>query len=88
MLGRVTIERATFARGIAVARQDEDENAPEFLSPGHPLVAAALRRLRDEAADPAFVHRFDVEVGSLLSAASCSASLTAMDGPLRNDSMP
>jgi hypothetical protein len=79
MLGRVTIERATFARGIAVARQDEDENAPEFLSPGHPLVEAALRRLRDEAADPAFVHRFDVEVGSPESLV-CSFLLRFVDG--------
>jgi superfamily II DNA or RNA helicase len=79
MLGRVTIERATFARGIAVARQDDDENAPEFLSPGHPLVEAALRLLRDEAADPAFVHRFDVEVGSPESLV-CSFLLRFVDG--------
>ena len=63
-LERQSIERATFQRLLAVTGQDEEaQDAPEFLSPGHPLVEAPLRRLRDEASDPAFVHRFDVEVG-------------------------
>lgn len=62
-LGRAAIERATFRRDVAVAGQDDEAAAPEFLSPAHPLVEAVLRSLRDEAADPAFVHRFDVAVG-------------------------
>jgi len=62
-LGRSVIERATFRRDVAVDGQDDEAAAPEFLSPAHPLVEAVLRHLRDEAADPAFVHRFDVTVG-------------------------
>jgi superfamily II DNA or RNA helicase len=57
------IERATFRRDVAVESADsEEEDVVEFLSPAHPLVEGALRRLRDEATDPAFAHRFDVEV--------------------------
>jgi superfamily II DNA or RNA helicase len=59
-LGRATIDRATFRRDVAVAGQDDETAAPEFLSPAHPLVESVLRRLRDEAADPTFPHRFDV----------------------------
>ncbi len=63
--GRNDIKRATFRREVAVlAQSEEDPDAPEFLSPSHPLVELTLRRLRDEASDPAFPHRFDVEVGS------------------------
>jgi superfamily II DNA or RNA helicase len=63
-LGRPVVERATFLRSIAVSGQDEEAaDTPEFLSPGHPLVDATLRRLRDDATDPSFRHRFDVEIG-------------------------
>lgn len=63
-LGRRFVERATFVRSVAVIGQDDEaEDAPEFLSPGHPLVDVTLRRLRDDAMDPHFRHRFDVEVG-------------------------
>ncbi|OFW59093.1 MAG: hypothetical protein A2133_12155 [Actinobacteria bacterium RBG_16_64_13] len=64
-LGVPVIERGTFRRDVAVAGQDEvGEETPEFLSPAHPLVEATLQRLRDDAADPEFAHRFDVEVGN------------------------
>lgn len=64
ILGRDVIERATFKREVALAGQDEEsDRAPEFLSPGHPLVEATLRHLRDEATDHKFPHRFDVAVG-------------------------
>jgi hypothetical protein len=64
VLGTASIERGTFRRDVAVAGQDETaEEAPEFLSPAHPVVEATLQRLRDDAADPDFAHRFDVEVG-------------------------
>lgn len=64
-LGRAEIPRATFRRDLALAGQDEEEpRAAEFLSPGHPLVEAVLQELRDEASDPKFAHRFDVEAGS------------------------
>jgi hypothetical protein len=43
---------------------DEASRAPEFLSPAHPLIEGTLRLLRDEATDPNFAHRFDVEAGS------------------------
>lgn len=63
-LRRDQVPFATFRRDLAVLGQDEpDEEAPEFLSPAHPLVEATLRLLRDEATDPAFTHRFDVSVG-------------------------
>jgi superfamily II DNA or RNA helicase len=63
-VGASSIERATFRRDIAVLAADEEESkAPEFLSPAHPLVEATLQRLRDEATDPRFPHRFDVETG-------------------------
>ena len=61
---RDEIERATFHRDLAVAGQDEtDALALEFLSPAHPLVEAVLRKLRDDATNPSFVHRFDVSAG-------------------------
>lgn len=61
-LGTSQFERATFRRELAVADLASDvDAAPEFLSPAHPLVAATLRELRDEAARPGFAHRFDVE---------------------------
>lgn len=60
-LDAATIERATFKRAIAVASQETGSVEPiEFLTPAHPLVAAILRSIRDEARDPAFPHRFDV----------------------------
>jgi superfamily II DNA or RNA helicase len=63
-LGLSVIERGTFRRDVAVLGQDEAEKeAPEFLSPAHPLVEATLQRIRDDASDPKFAHRFDVEVG-------------------------
>lgn len=63
-LGREVIDRATFRREIALAGQDDEPSkAPEFMSPAHPLVEATLRVLRDEATDPNFPHRFDVEAG-------------------------
>jgi Helicase conserved C-terminal domain len=63
-VGAAVIEWATFRRDVAVAGADEEaERVPEFLSPAHPLVEATLRTLRDEAADPAFPHRFDVAAG-------------------------
>lgn len=61
---RQEIERATFRRDLAVAGQDEkDAHAQEFLSPAHPLVESVLRRLRDDATNPSFIHRFDVSAG-------------------------
>lgn len=61
---RQEIERATFRRDLAVSGQDEEDAlAQEFLSPAHPLVEAVLRRLRDDATSPSFVHRFDVSAG-------------------------
>jgi superfamily II DNA or RNA helicase len=63
-VGVSSIERATFRRDVAVLAADEEESkAPEFLSPAHPLVGATLQELRDEATDPRFPHRFDVETG-------------------------
>jgi len=63
-LGTAVIERATFRRDVALEGADQDErNAPELLSPAHPLVEATLRALRDEAAAPDFPHRFDVVAG-------------------------
>jgi superfamily II DNA or RNA helicase len=62
-VGSTVIERATFRRDVALADADDEERVPEFLSPAHPLVEATLRALRDEAADPAFPHRFDVAAG-------------------------
>jgi hypothetical protein len=59
--GATVIERATFARELAVSEPADGEVAPELLSPSHPVVAATLRELRNEAARPDFVHRFDVE---------------------------
>lgn len=50
--------RATFRRDIAVAEEDrEDAQRVEFLSPGHPLVRAALRRMRGKVFAPGFQSR-------------------------------
>jgi SNF2 family DNA or RNA helicase len=50
--------RATFRRDIAVAEEDrEDGRRVEFLSPGHALVRAALRRMRGKVYDSAFHSR-------------------------------
>lgn len=62
-VGAPLIERATFRRDLAVVLAESAEGPPEFLSPAHPLVEGTLRALRDEASDPSFAHRFDVEVG-------------------------
>ena len=51
-------ERATFRRDLAVAEEDrEEERRVEFLSPGHPLVQAALRRMRGKIHSPNFPSR-------------------------------
>jgi len=60
-VGATVIDRATFAREIAVSEPADGEVAPELLSPSHPVVAATLRELRNEASRPEFAHRFDVE---------------------------
>ncbi|MDP9300834.1 MAG: DEAD/DEAH box helicase [Actinomycetota bacterium] len=61
-VGSALIERATFRRDVAVTSADDAEaDAVEFLSPAHPLVAGTLQLLRDEATDPSFPHRFDIE---------------------------
>ncbi len=60
-VGVTTIERATFRRELAVGGPADGATAPDLLSPSHPVVAATLRELRDEAARPGFAHRFDVE---------------------------
>ncbi|MGH9074944.1 MAG: hypothetical protein ACRDZQ_12630, partial [Acidimicrobiales bacterium] len=74
------IPLATFRRDVALADQDEEpDSVPEFLSPAHPLVAAVLRRLRDDAADPSFPHRFDVEAG-LPEGLVCSFAVRFVDG--------
>lgn len=79
-LGTERIPRATFRREIAIEAQDgADADAPEFLSPGHPVVGATLRLLRDEAADPTFPHRFDVEAGDE-EGLVCSFALRFVDG--------
>jgi superfamily II DNA or RNA helicase len=59
------VPRATFNRRIAVASQEANDEEPiEFLTPAHPLVVATLRAIRDDARDPGFAHRFDVEIDS------------------------
>ncbi|MGH9065979.1 MAG: helicase-related protein, partial [Acidimicrobiales bacterium] len=79
-LGPAVISLATFRRDVALADQDgEPDSVPEFLSPAHPLVAAVLRRLRDDAADPHFPHRFDVEAG-LPEGLVCSFAVRFVDG--------
>ena len=62
-LGESVIERATFRRDRAIADDEMQRPQPEFLAPSHPLVEATLRLLREEATDPGFEHRFDVEAG-------------------------
>jgi hypothetical protein len=62
-VGAAVIERSTFRREVALADEDE-RSVPELLSPAHPLVEATLRALRDEATEPGFSHRFDVEAGA------------------------
>jgi superfamily II DNA or RNA helicase len=50
--------RATFRRDVAVAEKDrEAEQRVEFLSPGHPLVRAALRRMRGKVYAADFASR-------------------------------
>jgi len=55
---RDSYERATFRRDLAVAEEDREESRRvEFLSPGHPLVQAALRRIRGKIHSPHFPSR-------------------------------
>jgi ERCC4-related helicase len=55
---RDSYERATFRRDLAVAEEDREESRRvEFLSPGHPLVQAALRRMRGKIHAPNFPSR-------------------------------
>lgn len=57
-IGRARYERATFRRDLAVAEEDREEGKRvEFLSPGHPLVQAALRRMRGKIYSPNFPSR-------------------------------
>ncbi len=57
-VGRDRYERATFRRDLAVAEEDrEADRRVEFLSPGHPLVQAALRRMRGKIHSPNFPSR-------------------------------
>jgi hypothetical protein len=59
-VGRERYSRATFRRDIAVAEADraaQDGERVEFLSPGHPLVQAALRRMRGKIFAPNFQSR-------------------------------
>jgi len=64
LVGENNIERATFRRDIALTSEAEMEAGDiEFLSPAHPLVSGTLQMLRDEATDPKFSHRFDIEAG-------------------------
>lgn len=64
-MGRDVVPRATYAREIAVREGEEDREDPaELLSPGHPLVEAVARALREASLDPSFAHRFDVAADS------------------------
>lgn len=57
-LGIDRIARATVRRDLAVREGDVDEESRvEFLSPGHPLVRAALRRARGWLYQPGFKSR-------------------------------
>jgi superfamily II DNA or RNA helicase len=83
-VGCARIERATFRRSVALADIGDDgsgdsERTPEFLSPAHPLVEATVRHLREEASDPAFRHRFDVQVGTP-EGLVCSFAVRFVDG--------
>ena len=64
-LGAEGISRATFQRVVAVIESADEfaEQPVDFLTPAHPLVEVVLRRLRHDAVDPGFPHRFDVEPG-------------------------
>lgn len=59
MGGVSQIARATFRRDVAVAEKDSEQRA-EFLSPGHPLVQAALRRMRGKVYTADFKSRISV----------------------------
>jgi superfamily II DNA or RNA helicase len=80
-LGVAWIERATYRRAVAVAATADEfaEQPVDFLTPSHPLVEAILRELRCDAADPAFRHRFDVEVGAP-ERMVCSFAVRFVDG--------
>jgi len=65
LLGRTTVERATYRRNVAVHETEEDREQPaELLSPGHPMVEAVAQALREESLDAKFEHRFDVAADS------------------------
>ncbi len=56
--GRERYLRATFDRQLAVAEGDlTDDQRVEFLSPGHPLVRAALRQMRGQIYAASFTSR-------------------------------
>lgn len=56
--GRERYLRATFDRQLAVAEGDlTDDQRVEFLSPGHPLVRAALRQMRGQIYAAGFTSR-------------------------------
>lgn len=56
--GRERYLRATFDRQLAVAEGDlADDQRVEFLSPGHPLVRAALRHMRGQMYSASFTSR-------------------------------
>jgi superfamily II DNA or RNA helicase len=57
-VGRDSYPRATFRRDVAIAEADAEEwERVEFLSPGHPLIQAALRRMRGKVFAPGFTSR-------------------------------
>lgn len=57
-LGRDAITRGTFRRDIAVGEEEQGgASRVEFLSPGHPLVRAALLRMRGKVHAPGFQSR-------------------------------
>jgi hypothetical protein len=57
-VGRDSYPRVTFRRDVAIAEADAEEwERVEFLSPGHPLIQAALRRMRGKVFAPGFTSR-------------------------------
>ncbi|MCP3858148.1 MAG: hypothetical protein GY704_00705, partial [Phycisphaeraceae bacterium] len=82
-LATTAIDRATFGRLAAVESQEAGSSGPvEFLTPAHPLVAAVLRSIRDEARDPGFPHRFDV-ASDAIEGLVCSFVARYVDGESR-----
>lgn len=65
LMERDEIPRATFRRAVAIREADEDRaDQAELLSPGHPLVEATARALREASMAPRFEDRFDVAADS------------------------